>query len=133
MASLVLSRLIRPGKFALVGLINTSIAVAVIGLLLRAGVGDYTANIAGYACGLVSSFILNRRFTFRQQAGTTSIAEASRFLTAVAISYAANLAALTLLRGAGLSGTIFAHLPAIVVYTGTFYLLSSRYVFAERP
>ncbi|MBO9516502.1 MAG: GtrA family protein [Porphyrobacter sp.] len=125
--------LLRLGKFALVGLVNTAISLLVIALLLRAGFGDYPANIAGYACGLVNSFAMNRRFTF-QRAGTASVSEASRFLLAVGISYAANLAVLALARALGLSGSLFAHLPAMAIYTVTFYLISSCYVFREgRP
>lgn len=126
------THLIRPGKFALVGLVNTTITLTVIFFVLRAGLGDYPANFAGYASGLTSSFLLNRRFTFRRQTTDSAAIEAMRFLAAVAISYTANLATLTLTREAGHAGTIIAHLPAMAVYSGTFYLLSSRFVFAER-
>jgi putative flippase GtrA len=42
-----------------------------IAIGLHCGLGDYAANAAGYGLGLVSSYILNRRFTFRARAQPT--------------------------------------------------------------
>ena len=52
-------------RFALVGCANTLFGFAVImavGWLLQ--LGDVAANAIGYGCGLVLSFVLNRRTPF---------------------------------------------------------------------
>lgn len=117
-------------RFGAVGLVNTAIGAGVIALALRAGLGDYAANASGYALGLVSSYALNRRFTFRA-GGAGTMAERGRFLLTALIAYAVNLAILALGRSTGLGGTMVLQLAAMGAYTLAFYALSRRFVFGE--
>lgn len=76
-------------RFLLVGVSNTAVgygcilvAMAVFGLDVAA------ANAAGYAVGIVWSFALNRRWTFRDAGGWGSFL---RFLLVTAVAYGLNL------------------------------------------
>jgi len=53
-------------RFALVGLLNTGIDFAVfLALMAVPGTPVLLANACGYGVGVLSSFLLNRSFTFR--------------------------------------------------------------------
>jgi putative flippase GtrA len=78
-------------RFAVVGVINTLLTIAVIfGLKRFAGVGDVPANLSGYVVGLACSFVINSRwsFAFRGQ----WIAALLRFVCVFAVAYLLNLA-----------------------------------------
>ena len=52
-------------RFAAVGLITTTLDFVLFSLLaVGASVGPVKANVASYSCGVVTSFILNRSWTF---------------------------------------------------------------------
>jgi putative flippase GtrA len=55
------------GKFAVVGVINTVVHVAVFSMLYY-GLGTIwlTANSAGYCAGVLNSFVLNKYWTFSE-------------------------------------------------------------------
>ena len=55
-------------RFGLVGLLNTAIGLGTIYVLqLGFGVDYRLANTAGYALGIVNSFVLNRIWTFKSR------------------------------------------------------------------
>jgi len=73
-------------RFLLVGLVNTLIGLGVT-LLLYHGLrtGYWVATALGNGCGIVVSYLLNRRFTF---SATTSLkTDWLRFLLVVLLSY----------------------------------------------
>ncbi|HKR92895.1 GtrA family protein [Novosphingobium sp.] len=115
-------------RFGLVGIANTLIGLAVIAALLRAGAGDYLANTLSYAVGLCASFLLNRAWTFGVR-GPVIAGEVQRFIAAFALSYAANLAMLTLMRGYGFAQSLIGQGAAMAVYSACFFLLTRRFVF----
>ena len=53
--------------FGLVGVLNTGIDVAVFSLLTWWQLPWLAAQIAGYGCGVLNSFLMNRKWTFKQQ------------------------------------------------------------------
>jgi len=54
-------------KFGLVGLANTAIDFMIFGLLYFWWGWDYLfANAIAYSCGILNSFILNKRWTFTE-------------------------------------------------------------------
>lgn len=53
--------------FNMVGLLNTAIDVAVFSLLLAFSVHASAAQAIGYMAGMLNSYLLNSRFTFKQQ------------------------------------------------------------------
>lgn len=59
----------RIAKFALVGTVNTGTDFAVYSaLILAMNVDPLPAHAVSYSCGVLSSFIGNSRYTFREQA-----------------------------------------------------------------
>ncbi|CAN0617400.1 GtrA family protein [Burkholderia multivorans] len=83
-----ISALRQPLAYALVGVANTAIGMTVIFVLMALGVPPVPSNAAGYALGLLTSFHLNSRITFRV---ATSRGNLVRFLVVAAVAYAGNL------------------------------------------
>lgn len=115
-------------RFILVGVANTVLGYAVIfGCMYLAGLSPELSNAAGYTFGLLVSYFLNRRFTFRS-ARRRSI-EFACFTLVFLAAYTVNLAVLIILvraldMHAGISQVI-----AGFIYIGTAYLLNKHYVF----
>jgi putative flippase GtrA len=62
--------LVQFAKFGIVGISNTLLAFAVYTLLLKAfGLWYLAASAIGFGVGMVNSFLLNRRWTFRGHVG----------------------------------------------------------------
>lgn len=59
-------------RFGLVGVANTAFGLTMIYCAKFVGVGDIGANVFGYCCGILLSFQLNSRWTFRFQGRLTS-------------------------------------------------------------
>jgi putative flippase GtrA len=117
-------------RFGVVGVANTAIGLAVIYGALFAGLGDFASNALGYGSGLLVSFVLHRGWTF---AGRTKSLQrdAVGFVLAWAAAYIANLTAIALGRGLGFFDNPFVQLAGVAVFSATFYLLTSRMVFAS--
>ncbi|MEJ6846923.1 GtrA family protein [Sinorhizobium fredii] len=118
-------------RFVVVGLANTGFGYAVILAGLFAGLGDIMANALGYAAGLVMSFTLNSRWTFR---ASVSRAAFVRYLAVFLFCFGVNLAIVLTARQVGFMGNPLVHLFGISVYAILFYLGAARFVFAQdRP
>ena len=77
-------------RFGLVGFANTALTLIVIfAFQTLTPVGPYWANVIGYGVGLLSSFLLNSRWTFG--VARWELNRAAKFLVAFAIAYGANL------------------------------------------
>ena len=113
------------------GVVNTVLGLATIFIAKSLlGLDDLWANIIGYAVGLLASFTLNRRWTFRH--GGPALPTALRFGVAFAVSYALNLATVFgLIDGLHVNAYV-AQGMGILPYTLAFYVLSARFVFASR-
>lgn len=117
-------------RYCIVGLAVTALGYGVILAGLWSGLGDYPANLLGYAVGLCFSFFANRRFTF-DRSGSVNPAEIGRFLACFALSYAANLAVIAGGRSAGLAEHPLVHLAAMAVYSLLFFFLMRTITFAR--
>ena len=65
-----LPELLKAGKFAAVGVVNTLVDFLVFTVLaqfLQCNV--YLSQVLGYSAGVVNSYVLNRSWTFRSRAG----------------------------------------------------------------
>jgi putative flippase GtrA len=115
-------------RYLVVGALNTAWGYLLIfAFMYGAGWSPESSNVMGYAIGLVTSYALNRRFTFRSR--NTAAPEFVRFLATFAAAFAANFVVLMLLvRVLGVHEAM-AQLLAGVVYVATSYLLSRSYVF----
>jgi putative flippase GtrA len=52
-------------KFLVVGVLNTTLSLAVIWVLMALGVSYKWANVVGYVAGLINSFVWNKQWVFR--------------------------------------------------------------------
>jgi putative flippase GtrA len=127
----LISLALRPLRFGVVGLINTAVGLGLIfGAKAIFGLGDLLANAIGYGVGVIVSFTLNRRWTFRDQ---HSILPAfARFGLAFGVSYAVNLATVFGLRDLAHLDAYVAQAMGVIPYTVCFYLISAHYVFPGR-
>ncbi|GAA0410260.1 GtrA family protein [Paenibacillus motobuensis] len=57
--------------FGLVGILNTGVDVAVFTLLTWWQLPWLAAQAVSYGCGVLNSFLMNRKWTFRQQGALT--------------------------------------------------------------
>ena len=116
-------------RFGVVGIVNTAVGLAIIYGALFAGLGDFAANALGYGCGLVLSFVLHRGWTF---AGRTKSLprDAAGFVLAWLAAYGLNLATIALGRTLGFIDNPLVQLAGVTVFAATFYLVTSRMVFA---
>jgi putative flippase GtrA len=77
-------------KFLAVGSANTLFGLSVIFVAKKYfGLSDVFANFSGYACGIILSFALNKRWTFKDRSGT--YAALKRFLMVTAVAYLSNI------------------------------------------
>lgn len=115
-------------KFGIVGLVNTGIDFALFsGLTLGLGLNAIPANVVSYSVGVVTSFVLNRSWTFRGRNGRSARSQMLLFVVGSVGGLAVSTAVVALLVG------VLAPLPskAISVFA-TFlwnYGFSTRVVF----
>lgn len=108
-------------RFAIVGIINTGVDFLVFTLLNETFTLDYTVcQVAGYSSGVVSSFVLNKLWTFGdQKAGKKLALQFSQFVFVNILSLLGSLAVIRLFAGVfGLNiyiAKIFATLMAQVL------------------
>lgn len=114
-------------RFLTVGALNTAVGACVIFGLMLAGVGAVPANLAGYAVGLCTSFVLNRRWTFNSD---RPVARAiGPFLLVFGVAYLASLAVLVAgIEHVGLNPYL-AQAAAIGVYTALSFVGFRRFAF----
>ena len=118
-------------RYLSVGLLNTVISLAIIMGLDRGLHADpQLANLCGYAVGIMSGFVLSRRFVFRSR--SSSRATAPKYLLTVLCGFCLNQLALFEARQA-LAGLPFAHLLAqlcgMASYTVSVFLACRFWVF----
>jgi putative flippase GtrA len=118
-------------RFVLVGLVNTVTGLAVIYFckwVLSAP--DVLANVAGYAVGLVVSYMLNARWTFSFHGPLAPTA--TRFALTMAVGYLANLALVTLALNMGVNSYV-AQATGVAPYAVVTYLGLKHFVFVAAP
>ena len=115
------------GRYASVGLANTILGFAVIFGLTWMGVRPLLANVAGYAAGFVSGYVLSRAWVFRTSSAPGR--EGTRYALAFAIAFVANLLALQVAIAAFGVPALAAQVLATLVYSAGMYALSRWFVF----
>ncbi len=118
-------------RFALVGVSNTFIGLAVIYLAWRVlGLPDLAANALGYAIGFLWSFMMNRRWSFQAEGPTGQ--HFRRFVLVCALAYTANVLVLMLSRSwLGPEGFL-PHALGMATYSVLAFIGSRRYAFVPR-
>lgn len=136
-------------KYGIVGILNTSLTALTIWSILRFGYGVTdeaktssfamtVANVSGYAVGVVSSFLFNRNWTFRNKSDWKT--GFLKFLLAFAVCYVLQLSVVIGLNewqlipsvdvyGYVISSAYICQCIGIVAYTATNFLLNKYYTF----
>jgi len=115
-------------KYCLIGAVNTVSCFSVVYVLLDIYRVDYLlSNVAGYATGLLVSFILNKYRNFRSKGHLGK--EFVLFLLSFGVAYAANLAALVFLVEMLRFDAFFSQVLSGAFYTVIFYTLTKHFVF----
>jgi putative flippase GtrA len=117
-------------RYLTVGLLNTCVGLGIIYLgLYLFRLGNVTANIMGYAVGIVFSFVLNKHWTFASKG--QSAPQFLRFLLVTGTAYAANLATVMVLINAFGINNYLAQALGIWPYTTIGYFGSRLFVFRD--
>jgi len=118
-------------RFLAVGVVNTAVGYGTIFAALALGASYAAATLLGTTLGLIVSFTLNGRFTFRYSGNYTAAA-----LKFAAVSYACYLAAFPLTKAAlgtwsapYLTADQTAAAAGCVIYTLLHYFSLRRFVF----
>ncbi len=120
-------------KYGIVGVGNTLITALVIWILMKGlGCSDVLSNSVGYAAGVLNSFLWNRKWTFRSDAGWMS--SGFRFLVAFGICYLLQLALLVYVLNRYLPiDPYYNQLLAMVFYTAINFVMNKYYTFKVDP
>lgn len=102
-------------RYGIVGILNTTVGLAIIILAMSVGMGDIPANITGYSFGFVISYVLNGKWTFRNSELTN--VKLIRFSMVIGFAYGMNLLILILVRDALDWDRVLAQLSGVVTYT----------------
>jgi putative flippase GtrA len=115
-------------KYCLIGVINTVSCFSVVYVLLElCGAGYLLSNMAGYATGLLVSFVLNKYRNFRSSGHLGK--EFFLFFLSFGVAYAANLAALVFAVECLRIDAFLSQILSGVFYTVIFYILMKHFVF----
>jgi putative flippase GtrA len=119
-------------RFLTVGVLNTLLGLLVIyAAKYFADMGDALANLVGYVVGIVFSYALNSRWTFRYSGPELPVA--LKYVLVVLTAYCANLiTVLALIHVLGVN-SYFAQATGIPAYTVVAYLLSRYFAFRPSP
>ncbi|MES2017122.1 MAG: GtrA family protein [Pseudomonadota bacterium] len=115
-------------RFVMVGLLNTAAGLGMIYGARLLGMGEVAANATGYALGLMLSFTLNRRWTFRHRGPLLALA--SRFAVVTLVAWLVNLAVLLALLRVAVAPVV-AQASAVLCYTLVSYLGFRCWAFAD--
>lgn len=118
-------------KYIIVGCINTGLSFFVIAVLIYVfNTPAEFNNICGYIVGFLSSYILNKKFTFKSRAKPGK--EMLKFFTVFIVAYGLNLLCLIfMVRSIGVNEMI-AQITSGILYTTVSYFLNKYYVFKVR-
>ena len=115
-------------RFIIIGGVNTLFCLATIfSAKFFFKFGDFIANLLGYSIGIVTSFLLNRAWSFQHSGAIFSTA--LRFLYAVLASYLVNLVTVYIALNYVLLNGYLAQIFGMVAYTIALFILSKIFVF----
>lgn len=117
-------------KFGAVGVLNTAVDYGVFTLVGLLSPNIYLAQTAGYCCGVLNSYICNRKWTFKSS-GRFLSTELVKFVIVNVITYLASMGALWLLADQWGINKYVAKLVLIGVTLVINFVLSRLWVFKE--
>jgi len=116
-------------RYNLVGIVNTLVGFSIVFGLMLMGLSPSLSNLLGYGVGMVVSFVLNRRYTFKSTHHNPK--EIIGFVGVMLLSYGFNFATLQLLLHQ--TNPYLAQLLSAVVYTVSSFLMLKFLVFKAIP
>jgi len=117
-------------RFCLVGAVNTALTFLIFFVLFRVGgINEFISNAAGYAAGLICSFLLNRFFTFKVIKRPDPL-EAVLFLAVFAVSFSLQSALFALLLKAHFAVEV-SQLFSMAVYTAANFAGNKIFTFRK--
>lgn len=117
-------------KYLLIGVANTFLGYAIIVSLIYIGVLPEVSNFLGYACGLVLSYSLNKKYCFESNDRHSVVAP--KYMISMGICYALNmLVLLVMYRYLGLN-VYFSQLCASSIYVVAGYSINKAWVFSSK-
>jgi putative flippase GtrA len=115
-------------RFAVTGVLNTLVGLGTIfALKWFAGMNDTLANLLGYALGLMVSYLVNSRWTFRYRQSLLLVLP--QYLLVLALAYLANLAVVHWCIGRLQINSYLAQACGVIPYAGLSYVLLRCFVF----
>jgi putative flippase GtrA len=115
-------------RYLAVGVGNTIVGLSVIYLGMYAlGLGNAPANVLGYAIGILVSFVMNRRWTFKHDGAT--FPAFARFIGVLCVAYVVNLVTVLVLADGFGMDRYLAQAAGIPPYTLIGYLGSRWFAF----
>ena len=115
-------------RYGVVGVSNTLITAVVIWVMMKmAGCSDVLSNITGYAAGVLNSFVLNKKWTFKSTIGWSR--GAVRFGVVFGICYLMQLGLLLYLNKHLTIDSYFNQLLAMAFYTVINFIMNKYYTF----
>lgn len=119
-----------PFRYLLVGGVNTIAGLLIIyACKWFMGLGDIKANLIGYLCGFVLSFVLNKQWTFRFTGD--ALPALMRFTAVTMVAYLANILTVLLFIGVGVDSYL-AQFLGVIPYTIVGYLGSRFFAFGTQ-
>lgn len=115
-------------KFAATGLINTALDAGMFALLISLGAGVYVSQTIGYGCGMLSSYLINRRWTFKSREKIISPAAARFIVSNLALLILSLMVIYAIREGLGLPVYI-AKAAAISCTVGLGFIINRLWVF----
>lgn len=117
----------QPIIYVFVGLANTALTAIIMFSLMAIGVHVLLANAIGYTAGLILSFLLNSRLTFKiELKGTTLL----RFLIVAGVAYMANVGVVIFVINLT-SSKYIAQIVGMPVYTVVGYIANKYWAMKE--
>ena len=118
-------------RFASVGIANTFLsALLIFSLMHFFSLGPILSNAAGYAVGVVSSYVLNARWTFASRRNQENLFLA--YVAIVFISYLVNITAVYFCLNFIFLNPYLSQLVGMALYTSVSFLALNGFVFKER-
>jgi len=117
-------------RFAIVGVLNTAISLAVYKLAVDMGVAYPVASVVAFAVGALNSYTLNRIWTFR--AGAFSGSGFARYVVVQLVGLGINeLVLVAAVEGLSIDPLV-AQALALVIASSAMFVLNRQWAFAAR-
>jgi len=116
-------------RYLIVGALNTGFGLLVIfGCKWALGMDDIPANMVGYGCGVIFSFVLNAKWTFDYDG--PKLTAFLRFVSVLLVAYLANLFTVVTAIDMGVNSYL-AQALGVIPYVILGYLGSRLFAFAK--